>query len=191
MTTKHIYLVSLISLGWLISTGCSSVTNFEDNIISSDNSNSETDSDTNIQKEEEEAVAQKVEELLATLTLDEKIGQMVQGQFEDATTNVIRNYCLGSVFSGGEEPVNPNNPENWADSIDAMQQAALDGCGIPILYGIDAVHGNGKVIGSTVFPHNIGLGASRDEELIEQIGRATGIECRGAGIHLTFAPAAR
>lgn len=131
----------------------------------------------------------RVEEILSGLSLEDKLGQMVQAQFADASFNKIRSMCIGSVFNGGEEPVTPNNPENWAAAIDAMQQAALDGCGIPILYGLDAVHGNAKVTGSTVFPHNIGLGAANDADLVERIGRATARECRGAGIHMTFAPA--
>ncbi len=148
----------------------------------------DTDTDSDADGDADEAVELRVEEILSTLTLSEKIGQMTQGQFEDVSTVSIRNMCLGSVFNGGEEPVHPNTPQNWANAIDTLQYAALDGCGIPILYGIDAVHGNAKVIGSTVFPHGIGLGATGDPELVARVGQATGRECRGAGIHLTFTP---
>ena len=129
-----------------------------------------------------------VEEILGHLSLAQKAGQMVQGQFEDVSAASVRDLCIGSVFNGGEEPVRPNAPENWAVALDALQMGAMDGGGIPILYGIDAVHGNAKVIGSTVFPHGIGLGATRDAELVARVGQATGRECRGVGIHLTFAP---
>ncbi len=133
-------------------------------------------------------VEQQVDEILSGMTLDEKSGQMVQAQFDDVSSARIRQSCIGSVFNGGEEPVNPNTPENWANAIDTLQEGAMDGCGIPIMYGIDAVHGNAKVVGSTVFPHNIGLGATGDADLVRKVGRATAIECRGVGIHMVFAP---
>jgi beta-glucosidase len=96
--------------------------------------------------------------------------------------------CIGSVFNGGEEPVTPNEPSKWAEAIDAFQEGAMDGCGVPIMYGLDAVHGNAKVVGSTVFPHNIGMGATGDPGLVERVGQATARECRAVGIHMTFAP---
>jgi beta-glucosidase len=136
----------------------------------------------------DDAVEDRVSEILSGLTIDEKIGQMVQAQFEDVSVTKIRSMCIGSVFNGGEEPVSPNEPVSWATAIDTLQEAAMDGCGIPILYGLDAVHGNAKVIGSTVFPHNIGIGAAGDADLAARIGQATARECRGAGIHMAFAP---
>jgi beta-glucosidase len=137
---------------------------------------------------EEILLNEQAEEILAGMTLENKIAQMIQGQFEDMDTTRLGNLCVGSVFNGGEEPVLPNEPDNWAEAIDARQEAIIGGCGIPFMYGLDAVHGNAKVIGSTVFPHNIGLGAAGDPELVAKVGQATGRECRGVGIHLTFAP---
>lgn len=137
---------------------------------------------------EDPAVAARVEEILAGLTIEQKIAQMTQIQYADVSPDSARANCYGSIFNGGEELPFTNNPETWASALDELQRATIEGCGIPMLYGIDAVHGNAKVIGSTVFPHGIGLGASGDADLVERVGRATGKECRGAGIHLVFAP---
>ena len=134
------------------------------------------------------AVSAKVEEILSRLTLEQKTAQMTEAQFEDVSADGARAGCYGSIFNGGEELPFNNDPATWAETLDALQKATIEGCGIPMLYGIDAVHGNAKVIGSTVFPHEVGLGATRDADLVERIGRAVGRECRGAGIHLVFAP---
>ncbi len=137
---------------------------------------------------DEVAVAAEVDRILSGMTLEQKAAQMTQIQFEDVTAASAGTACYGSIFNGGEELPFPNNPATWAQTLDELQRATIEGCGIPMLYGIDAVHGNAKVIGSTVFPHEVGLGATRDPELIERIGRAVGRECRGVGIHLAFAP---
>jgi beta-glucosidase len=133
-------------------------------------------------------VSATVEAILSKLTFDQKTAQMTQIQFEDVSVASARTGCYGSIFNGGEELPFDNNPDTWAETLDALQKATIEGCGVPILYGIDAVHGNAKVIGSTVFPHEVGLGATRDTALVERIGRAVGKECRGVGIHLAFAP---
>jgi beta-glucosidase len=130
----------------------------------------------------------KVEEILSRLTLEQKTAQMTQIQFDDVSVESARTGCYGSIFNGGEELPFDNNPDAWAKTLDGLQKATIDGCGIPMLYGIDAVHGNAKVIGSTVFPHEVGLGATRDAALVERIGRAVAKECRGVGVHLTFSP---
>jgi beta-glucosidase len=137
---------------------------------------------------DEAAVAAKVDEILAGMTLEQKTAQMVQIQFEDVSTDSARAGCFGSIFNGGEELPFKNDPATWAQTLDGLQQATIDGCGIPMIYGIDAVHGNAKVIGSTVFPHQVGLGATRDANLVERIGRTVGRETRGAGMHLVFSP---
>lgn len=134
------------------------------------------------------AVTAKVEELLSKMTLEQKTAQMTQIQFEDISTAGARAECYGSIFNGGEELPFTNDPATWAQTLDELQRATIEGCGIPMLYGIDAVHGNAKVIGSTVFPHEVGLGATGDADLVERIGKAVGKECRGAGIHWVFAP---
>ncbi len=137
---------------------------------------------------DEAAVSAEVEAILSTLTLEQKTAQMTQIQFEDVSPESARTECYGSIFNGGEELPFANDPATWAQTLDGLQQATIDGCGIPMIYGIDAVHGNAKVIGSTVFPHQVGLGATRDANLVERIGRAVGRETRGAGMHFVFSP---
>jgi beta-glucosidase len=93
------------------------------------------------------------------------------------------------VLSGGGSVPTPNTPEAWVQMVNAFQRAALaTPLGIPMIYGIDAVHGHGNVYGATVFPHNLGLGATRDPRLVEQVYRATAQEVRATGIPWDFAP---
>jgi beta-glucosidase len=114
---------------------------------------------------------------------------MVQAQNTSITPDNVKTFGFGSVFNGGEEPVSPNTTANWATRLNALQDGALASTlKIPLIYGLDAVHGNGKVVGSTIFPHNIALGCTGDTALVEQVGRITAYECRALGIHLTFAP---
>ena len=129
--------------------------------------------------------------LLARMTLDEKIGQMTQpemSQLGDLTD--IATYCVGSVLSGGNsDPADGNSLQAWRDAYDRCQQQALKTrLKIPLLYGIDAVHGHNNVTGAVIFPHNIGLGCTRDPELVERIARITAQEVRATGINWAFAP---
>ena len=105
-----------------------------------------------------------VEALLAQMTLDEKIGQMTQADMKalkDGTE--VRDFLLGSVLSGADSLPKPNEPATWVEMYDRFQSQALaTRLGIPMLYGVDAVHGHGEVKGATIFPHNIGLGCTRD-----------------------------
>ncbi|MFC7272414.1 glycoside hydrolase family 3 N-terminal domain-containing protein [Paractinoplanes rhizophilus] len=133
--------------------------------------------------------ADRVTDLLGRMSLTDKIGQMVQAERAAVTPSQVTEYRLGSVLSGGGSAPPDNSPAGWADMYDAYQRGALaTPLKIPILYGIDAVHGNNNVYGSTIFPHNIGLGATRDAELAERIGTATAEEVTGAGLDWTFAP---
>lgn len=130
-------------------------------------------------------------ELLSRMTLDEKIGQMVQADISGLKDpKDIQTYHLGSILSGGgSDPAAGNSMEAWTALYESYQQeAAQTRLGIPILYGIDAVHGHNNVLGAVIFPHNIGLGCTRNPELVEQIGRITAREMRATGIHWTFAP---
>jgi beta-glucosidase len=139
---------------------------------------------------ESPSIAQRVADLLGRMTLDEKIGQMTQvdREFLDSDSDIAR-YALGSIISGGGSNPDTNTPAGWADMVDGFQRVALSSrLKIPILYGIDAVHGAGSVRGATVFPHNIGLGAARDPALAEEIARATAEELVGTGIRWNFAP---
>jgi beta-glucosidase len=137
-----------------------------------------------------------VDRLLARMTLEEKVGQMIQADIASITPDDLRTYPLGSVLAGGNAA--PGNdvrcsPKAWLQLTEAYRRAALavpatGHAPIPLLFGIDAVHGNAKLIGATIFPHNVGLGAAHDPELIERIGRATAEEVSAAGIDWTFAP---
>ena len=134
---------------------------------------------------------QRVDDLLARMTTAEKIGQMTQAERADvdADPSLITTFGLGSVLSGGGSTPAGNTPEAWADMVDRYQAAALETrLGIPLLYGVDSVHGHGNLQGATVFPHNIGLGATRDADLVEQIGHITAIETRATGPQWAFAP---
>jgi beta-glucosidase len=134
--------------------------------------------------------APDVAALLAQMTLAEKVGQMTQvdrnaiPDLSDLTT-----FAIGSVLNGGDSLPRPNTPEEWANMTDALQSAALaTRLGIPLIYGTDAVHGNGGVRGAVIFPHNVGLGCTRNPALVEAVARATAEEVAGSGADWTFAP---
>lgn len=137
----------------------------------------------------------QVREVLARMTLEEKVGQMTQPE-QDALKELddIRNYSVGSLLSGGNSDpkrggVADNSLQAWTDMYDRYQQVALRSrLGIPILYGVDAVHGHNNIIGAVVFPHNVGLGCARDARLVERAARVTAEEVRATGIQWTFAP---
>ncbi|TKV91344.1 hypothetical protein SEVIR_9G090200v4 [Setaria viridis] len=141
-------------------------------------------------KDPKQPINERVQDLLSRMTLEEKIGQMSQIERANATTEVIEKYFVGSVLSGGGSvPAEKATASVWQKMITAMQKAALKTrLGIPIIYGIDAVHGNNNVYNATIFPHNIGLGATRDPTLVKRIGEATAHEARATGIPYTFAP---
>ena len=125
------------------------------------------------------------------MSLEQKVGQMTQAERADvaADPSEIAESGLGSVLSGGGSVPTPNTPEAWADMVDSYQEAALGTeLGIPLLYGVDSVHGHGNLQGATVFPHNIGLGATRNPELVETIAHITAIETRATGPQWAFAP---
>jgi beta-glucosidase len=129
--------------------------------------------------------------LLAQMTLEEKVGQMTQAERGAVTADpsLITTWRLGSLLSGGGSVPTPNTPQAWADMVDGFQARALQTrLGIPLVYGVDSVHGHGNLVGATVFPHNIGLGATRNPRLVEQIEHATAIETRATGPQWVFAP---
>ncbi|MYB98155.1 MAG: endoglucanase, partial [Gemmatimonadetes bacterium] len=111
------------------------------------------------------------------MTLDQKIGQMTQPERMHVSPAEVKRYHIGSVLSGAGSCPGENRPADWVAMTDAYRAASMeedeDHLAIPILYGVDAVHGNANVLGATVFPHNIGLGAAGDPELVERIGRVT------------------
>jgi beta-glucosidase len=132
-----------------------------------------------------------VRKLLAQMTLDEKIGQMTQpDQMYLQNLDDIDKYHLGSLLSGGDsDPKTGNDLTSWTDIYDHYQERALKTrLRIPLLYGVDAVHGHNNVIGAVVFPQNVALGCTRDPKLIEQAARITSEEVRATGINWAFAP---
>ncbi|KAH6814536.1 Glycosyl hydrolase family protein [Perilla frutescens var. frutescens] len=143
-----------------------------------------------IYKDPTAPIEARIKDLLSLMTLKEKIGQMTQIERVVATPSAIKDLSIGSILSvGGSGPFENAKSSDWAPMVDTFQKAALQSrLGIPLLYGIDAVHGNNNVYGATIFPHNIGLGATRDADLIRRIGAATALEVRASGIHYTFAP---
>ena len=136
-------------------------------------------------------VKQRVKDLLSRMTLAEKIGQMTQAERADVTADpsLVTQWNLGSVLSGGGSVPTPNTPTGWADMVDTFQKAALNTrLHIPILYGVDAVHGDNNMYGATVFPQNIGMGATRDPKLVKKEEHITAEETRSSGPQWAFAP---
>ena len=146
--------------------------------------------DSSIYKNPSLPVMDRVLDLLSYMTIEEKIGQMTQvdRQFLESD-NDINTYYLGSLLSGGGSTPPKNYPKSWAEMYDGYQKIALSTrLGIPIIYGIDAVHGHNNVIGATIFPHHIGLGCTNNPQLIEDVYRATAEEVAATGIDWDFAP---
>lgn len=133
-----------------------------------------------------QACVERVAEIVAGMTLREKAGQMIQVDSASIEPEDVAKYAFGSVFSGGNsDPPNDDLPESWRSFVESFEAQASK---IPVIYAIDAVHGNNNVSNAVIFPHNIGLGATRDPELLTEIGRITAIETRGTSIDWTFAP---
>src|SRR3954453_13089596 len=150
-------------------------------------------------KDARQPVAKRVADLLSRMTLEEKVGQMTQAeraQFDKAgeanpsdNDDLITTWWLGSILSGGGSTPPENTPKAWADMVDRYQRRALaTPLGIPLIYGIDSVHGDGNMLGATVFPHNIGLGATRDPDLVREVEHITASETRSTGPQWSFAP---
>lgn len=140
-------------------------------------------------------VEKRVADLLAKMTLEQKVAQMIQPEIRDITVEDMRKYGFGSYLNGGGSYPNQDKhatPADWIALADAMFQASmddsLDGISIPTMWGTDAVHGHNNVIGATLFPHNIGLGAAHHPELIQQIAAITAKEVMVTGIDWVFAP---
>uniref|UniRef100_J3LSU5 Glycoside hydrolase family 3 N-terminal domain-containing protein n=1 Tax=Oryza brachyantha TaxID=4533 RepID=J3LSU5_ORYBR len=141
-------------------------------------------------KDPSKPIGERVDDLLSRMTLAEKIGQMSQIERANASSAVIQKYFVGSVLSGGGSvPSQKATAADWQQMVSQMQRAALKTrLGIPIIYGIDAVHGHNNVYNATIFPHNVGLGATRDPNIVKRVGQATAHEARATGIPYTFAP---
>lgn len=141
-------------------------------------------------KDPKQPLNTRIKDLVDRMTLEEKIGQMVQIDRSVASADVMKKYYIGSILSGGGSVPKPEaTAKDWVDMINEFQKGALSTrLGIPMIYGIDAVHGNNNVYKATIFPHNVGLGATRDPQLVKKIGDATALEARATGIPYVFAP---
>ncbi|KAL1189058.1 putative beta-D-xylosidase 5 [Cardamine amara subsp. amara] len=141
-------------------------------------------------KDPKQPLGARIRDLMNRMTLEEKIGQMVQIERSVATPEVMKKYFIGSVLSGGGSvPAQKATPETWVNMVNQIQKGSLSTrLGIPMIYGIDAVHGHNNVYGATIFPHNVGLGVTRDPNLLKRIGEATALEVRATGIPYVFAP---
>src|SRR5690348_16139111 len=142
------------------------------------------------------AIEQRVRALLERMTLEEKVGQVIQGDIASLTPDDVRTYHLGSVLNGGNSGPGGDDfapAPKWLELADAFYSASIDKAGnrtaIPVIWGADAVHGHSNIIGATLFPHNVGLGAMRDPALMAKIAAVTASEVRVTGIDWTFAPA--
>lgn len=133
-----------------------------------------------------------VSALLAKMNLDQKIGQLIQAERQFITPQEVKEFHVGSVLSGGGSVPGENRPQDWILMNDAYWEASMQQddqhLPIPLIYGVDAIHGNTNVIGAVVFPHNIGLGATRDPDLLERVAEATAKEIAAIGVDWTFAP---
>jgi len=141
------------------------------------------------------AIEARIDEIMSKLTLEQKVGQVIQADSGSVTPEQVKTYRLGSVLSGGNSAPGPlpyADTGTWLEAADAYFEASIDSEGvdvaIPIIWGIDAVHGHANLRGAIVFPHNIGLGAANNPDLIEKIARITALELSVSGHDWTFAP---
>ena len=137
----------------------------------------------------------RIKALVDGMTVEQKVGQMIQPEIKFVTPAEATQYYIGSILNGGGSfPSGRKNAsmQDWLDLADSYYHASIDvskgGAGIPIIWGTDAVHGHNNVIGATLFPHNIGLGAANDPQLLRKIGEITAREVAVTGIDWVFAP---
>ena len=136
-----------------------------------------------------EPIDTRVHNLLGQMTLAEKIGQMTQVEKDSISPADVTTYFIGSILSGGGGNPSPNNIQEWRKMVVAFMNASLQTrLGIPMIYGTDAVHGHSNMVGATIFPHNVGLGATRDVDLVERVAHATAQEVLATNVHWNFAP---
>ncbi|MBQ7358863.1 MAG: glycoside hydrolase family 3 C-terminal domain-containing protein [Lachnospiraceae bacterium] len=195
--------VAMVLLLAMVCTGCAGTNNpttgeIQEQPISNAEESKQTESqqkdessvDKSVYMDPTKSVEERVEALLAQMTLEEKVAQMVQPEQNGISLSDITKYGVGSVLSGGgSAPSTGNDAEDWQKHINKIKQAALNSrLGIPLIYGVDAVHGHSNIYGATVFPHNIGLGAADDEDLMMRMGAIVAAEVRATGIQWTFAP---
>lgn len=141
------------------------------------------------------ALEARISKLLGEMTLEQKVGQLIQADIGSITPDDLRHYPLGSILNGGSSSPGNNEfapPSEWLALADRFYEASMDRSHgptpIPTMWGTDAVHGHNNIVGATIFPHNIGLGATHDPELIRRIGEVTASEVRATGMEWTFGP---
>lgn len=187
--------LSVLVASTLMLGACSESTNQVEENVSDKNRAAEIWPKLDIAVKPDAKVEAKVEALLAEMTLEQKVAQMIQPEIRDITVEDMRKYGFGSYLNGGgsfPEQNKHSTPQDWIKLAEDMYQASiddsLDGSKIPTMWGTDAVHGHNNVIGATLFPHNIGLGAANNPELIEKIANVTATEVMVTGIDWVFAP---
>jgi beta-glucosidase len=193
--SAHSLLSGVISVVLLVGlAACDSPKDNSQESSSADSDKVEWPAITSVVKKDPVIEAQ-IDELLAKMTLEEKIGQMVQPEIKQVTPEDVKNYHLGSVLNGGGTTPGNNKYaklEDWVALADSYYYASIDKtngrAGIPIIWGTDAVHGLGNVVGATLFPHNIALGATNNPDLIEKIGEVTAREIAATGLDWNFSP---
>ena len=197
----------LLGLGsMLLVSGCSEKADSElEKSILSEQSNAESVTQSksgldiwpvlDIEVQQDPNIEKQVTDLLSRMTLEQKVAQMIQPEIRDITVEDMRKYGFGSYLNGGGAFPNNNKhatPEDWISLAENLYQASIDdsidGISIPTMWGTDAVHGHNNVIGATLFPHNIGLGAANNPDLIEKIAAITAKEVMVTGIDWVFAP---
>ena len=140
-------------------------------------------------KQPELPIEERVDDLLARMTLAEKIGQMTQVEKNSIRPKDISSYAIGSILSGGGGYPSENSAAAWAEMVNSYKEAAQQTrLRIPLIYGVDAVHGHSNVEGTVIFPHNIGLGAANDPDLMRRIGEVTAVEVAATSIDWNFGP---
>lgn len=172
---KLLYIVLVVVMLLTLGTGCT------DKPISQE--------ENNIVPLYDEDIDTAISDLLSKMSIEEKASQMVQGEKNALTSKDIATYGLGSVLSGGGNSPGSGTQKEWIDFVDSLQDAALSrDIKIPILYGIDALRGNALLADPILFPHNIGLGAANDPELMAKMGEIIAQEMKAASIHWNFGP---
>lgn len=142
-------------------------------------------------------IESKLEDLVSRMTIEEKVGQIFMVEIASITPDQVKEYHIGAILNGGGSFPNKNKNHElneWVELADDYYLASIDGWDkdnhkIPVIWGTDAVHGHNNLRGATLFPHNIALGSTRNEDLVKSIGKATAIEVLASGLDLTFSPA--
>ena len=184
-------LVLTASLGWLIA-GCDGGTA---QVLEPTTKNFDAWPVLESPIERDPEIEAQIDELLAQMSVEQKVGQLIQAEIRWVDADDVREYHLGSVLNGGGSHPDENkyaSVDDWVALADEFYDASMNTdegrLAIPVLWGTDSVHGLNNVIGATLFPHNIGLGATRNTDLIRRIGEITAIETAVIGIPWTFAP---